>query len=109
MKVARYHDDKRIHFSIHQRNAARISIEMTELTSMKGNLLQIVTNVNLSPCHASCLCQLPKYPSPLAPLGPQSPINKPGKNVIQWRNTQMMTKRRASKIQKKLFATHQKL
>ena len=40
-------DDNRIHFPIHQRNAA-ISIEMTELASMKGNLLQIVTNVNLS-------------------------------------------------------------
>ena len=48
MKVAMRLDDNRIHFPIHQRDAARISIEMTELTTMKGNLLQIVTNVNLS-------------------------------------------------------------
>ena len=48
MKVAMRLDDNRIHFPIHQRDAARISIEMTELTTMKGNLLLIVTNVNLS-------------------------------------------------------------
>ena len=64
MKVAMRLDDNRIHFPIHQRDAARISIEMTELTPMKGNWLQIVTNVNLSrdnvTCHAQCLCQLYK-------------------------------------------------
>ena len=77
MKVAMRLDDNRIHFPIHQRNAA-ISIEMTELASMKGNLLQIVTNVNLS-CvmlRVSASFQSSLHPGP---SGPQSPITQSGK------------------------------
>ena len=69
-------DDKRIHFPIHQRNAA-ISIEMTELASMKGNLLQIVTNVNLSFVMPRVYASFQSSLHP--PSGPQSPITQPGK------------------------------
>ena len=67
MKVAMRLDDNRIHFPIHQRDAARISIEMTELTPMKGNLLQIVTNVNLSRMSRVTLSVCASFTSSLHP------------------------------------------
>ena len=88
MKVAMRLDDNRIHFPIHQRDAARISIEMTELTPMKGNLLQIVTNVNLS-CVTRCVCA--SYTSSLHP-GPT--ITNHSREKCQWMNLKDVDKKK---------------
>ena len=79
-------DDNRIHFPIHQRDAARISIEMTELTPMKGNLLQIVTNVNLSRVTQSVCASF------TSSLHPRPTITNHSREKCQWMNTKDVDK-----------------
>ena len=81
-------DDNRIHFTIHQRDAARISIEMTELTPMKGNLLQIVTNVNLSRV-TRCVCA-----SYTSSLHPRPTITNHSREKCQWMSLKDVDKKK---------------
>ena len=98
MKVAMRLDDNRIHFPIHQRDAARISIEMTELTPMKGNSLQFVTNVNLSRVTLSVCASFTSSLHPWA-HNHQSLQRKMSMDAI----LKTLTRRRANEIQRRRY------